>query len=57
MKTIGAWTKEDVFIGLHGWNAVVLTRGLGMSSEEVEKLLTEVTSDIKLDVASSFISM
>jgi hypothetical protein len=46
MKTIGAWTKEDVNIGLYGWSAAVLTRGLGMSSEEIEKLLTEVTSDI-----------
>jgi hypothetical protein len=46
MKTIGAWTKEDALIGLHGWSAAVLMRDLGMSSQEVEKLLTEVTSDI-----------
>jgi hypothetical protein len=45
MKTIVAWTKEDVYIGLYGWSAAVLTRDLGMSSEEIEKLLTEVMSD------------
>jgi hypothetical protein len=27
MKIIGAWTKEDVLIELHGWNTAVLTRG------------------------------
>lgn len=27
MKTIGAWTKENVLIELHGWSAFVLTRG------------------------------
>jgi hypothetical protein len=30
---------------LYGWSAAVLTRDLGMSSEEIEKLLTEVMSD------------
>jgi len=46
MKMLGAWTKEDVLSGLHGWSAAVLTRGLGMSPQEVEILLMEARNDI-----------
>jgi hypothetical protein len=57
MKMIGAWVKEDVLSGLHGWSAAVLTRGLGMSPEEVEALLTEVRSDINSNWLHAYIPM
>jgi hypothetical protein len=46
MKMLGAWCKEDVLEGMQGWSMAVLTRGLGMSKEEVELLLMEVRNDI-----------
>jgi trans-aconitate methyltransferase len=57
MKPIGAWVKEDVLTGLHGWSTAVLTRGLGMSSEEVEMLLTEVSNDINSNWLHAYIPM
>jgi hypothetical protein len=57
MKTLGAWTKEDVLSGLHGWSAAVLTRGLGMSSQEVEILLMEVRNDINSNWLHAYIPM
>jgi hypothetical protein len=57
MKMIGAWVKEDVLSDLHGKSAAVLTRGLGMSSEEVEILLTEVRSDINSNWLHAYIPM
>ncbi|KAE9370618.1 S-adenosyl-L-methionine-dependent methyltransferase, partial [Stipitochalara longipes BDJ] len=55
MKMLGAWVQEDVLTGLHGWSAAVLTRGLGMSSQEVETLLTEVKSDINSNWLHTYI--
>ena len=46
MKTLGAWCKENVLEGMHGWSAAVLTRGLGMSAEEVELMLMEARNSI-----------
>jgi SAM-dependent methyltransferase len=39
MKTLGVWNKENVLEGMHGWSTAILTRGLGMSAEEVELML------------------
>jgi len=57
MKMLGAWAKEDVLSGLHGWSAAVLTRGLGMSSQEVEILLMEVRNDINSNWLHAYIPM
>ncbi len=46
MKTLGAWTKENVLEGMQGWSVAVLTRGLGMSTEEVELMLMEARNSI-----------
>jgi hypothetical protein len=46
MKTLGAWAKEDFLVGLQGWSMAVLTRGMGMSSENVELLLADVRKEI-----------
>jgi SAM-dependent methyltransferase len=46
MKVLGAWCKEDVLSGLNGSSMAILTRGLGMTTEEVEILLMEVRQAI-----------
>jgi hypothetical protein len=46
MKTIGTWSKENVLEGMQGWSVAVLTRGLGMSIEEVELMLMEARNSI-----------
>ena len=46
MKTVGEWCKEDFLAGMQGWTMMVLTRGMGMTSQEVEDLLAEVKNEI-----------
>lgn len=55
MKMLGRRSREDVRSGLHGWSAAVLTRGLGMSSQEVEILLMEVKNDINSNWLHAYI--
>lgn len=57
MEMLGAWTKKDVLSGLHRWSAAVLTRGLGISSQEVEILLMEVKNDINSNWLHAYIPM
>ena len=57
MKTLGALSKQDVLAGLQGWSMAVLTRGLGMSSSEVELLLLEVRNDINSGKLHLYIPM
>jgi hypothetical protein len=57
MKMLGAWTKEDVLSGLHGWGAMVLTRGLGMSPQDLEILLMEARNDINSNWLHAYIPM
>lgn len=57
MKMLGAWCKEDVLSGLHGWSAAVLSRGLGMSAEDVKTLLAEVINDINSAQLHAYIPM
>jgi hypothetical protein len=47
MKMLGTWYREDLLSGLQGFTVAVLTRALGMSSEEIELLLVGVRNDIK----------
>jgi hypothetical protein len=46
LKMMGAWCKENMLAGIQGWSMAVLTRGLGMTRNEVELLLMGVRSDI-----------
>ena len=46
MKMLGTWTREDVLGAIQGVSMAVMTRGLGMSSEEVEVFLVDVRKDI-----------
>lgn len=57
MKMLGAWAKEDVLSGMHGWAVAALTRGLGMSLQEVEILLMEVRNDINSNRLHAYIPM
>jgi hypothetical protein len=47
MKMLGALAREDSLAGLVGGSIAVLTRGLGMSIEEVEPFLVNVKNDLK----------
>lgn len=47
MKMLGLWYREDLLGFLHGASMAVLTRGLKMSTEEVEELLEGVRKDIE----------
>jgi len=47
MKALGVWAREDLLAGLHAANMAIMTRGLKMSVDEVEKFLVDVTKDIK----------
>jgi hypothetical protein len=46
MKMLGAWCKQNVLEGIQGLTMAIFTRGLGMSTNEVELLLMEVRNDI-----------
>jgi len=46
MKILGAWCKENILSGMQGNSIAILTRGLGMTSDEVEMLLAEARQDI-----------
>ncbi|KAK0615117.1 S-adenosyl-L-methionine-dependent methyltransferase [Bombardia bombarda] len=47
LKLLGAWQMANFLEGIHAVTMTIFTRGLGMSSEEVELLLVDVRKDIK----------
>ena len=47
MKTLGAWYREDCLAGLHGASALLFTRALKMTPDEVELFLVDVRKDMK----------
>ena len=47
MKMLGMWYREDLLYRVQGLTLAILTRGLGMSIEEIELLLIGVRDDIK----------
>lgn len=47
MKILGQWCREDLLSALEGISLAVLTRGLGMTKEQVDKLLVGVRDEIK----------
>lgn len=46
-KILGSWCKADTMGVLQGLSLAVLTKGLGMSAEEVEVLLVDVRKNIE----------
>lgn len=57
MKHLGTWAKEDVLAGLQGWTMAVLTRGLGMLTQEVEVLLADVRKDLESKKIHAYIPL
>jgi hypothetical protein len=47
MKVIGVWAKENLLSGLQAGSMAILTRGLGMTSDEVELLLMDVRREFE----------
>lgn len=47
MKTLGAWMKMDMLAGLQGMSMAIMTRGLGMTPEEVAVHLENVKTEIE----------
>jgi len=46
MKILGTLCRENLLVSVHGMSMAVMTKGLGMTSEEVELLLPDVKKDI-----------
>lgn len=46
MKSLGSYYQEDLLGGLEGMSLAVLTRGLGMTKEEVVGLIREAKKDL-----------
>ena len=55
MKLLGLWYREDLLSGLQGISLAVLTRGLGMSKEEVDLLLLDVTKELRSNAIHIFV--
>jgi hypothetical protein len=47
MKTLGAWMRIDMLAGLQAMSMAIMTRGLGMTPEEVEMDLVNVKTEIE----------
>jgi hypothetical protein len=45
-KTLGVWGRANILQSLGGLSLAILTRGLGMTPQEVELLLVDVRKDI-----------
>ena len=55
MKILGALFREDSLSGLHGGSSIILTRGCGMSPEEVELFLVDVRNDMKSNKIHAYV--
>jgi hypothetical protein len=55
MKTLGALFREDSLSGLHAGSSIILTRGCGMSPEEVELFLVDVKNEMKSNKIHSYV--
>jgi hypothetical protein len=55
MKTLGAWFREDSLSGLEAGSSILLTRGCGMTPEEVETFLVDVRSEMKSNAIHGYV--
>jgi hypothetical protein len=46
-RELGLWTMVTVLEGLQGFSMAIMTKGLGMSTEEVNLLLVDVRKEIR----------
>ena len=49
INMLGSWGREDMLSAVEGISLAVLTRGLGVTKEEVHELLVGVRDDMKSD--------
>jgi SAM-dependent methyltransferase len=47
MKTLGEWMRIDMMVGLEAMSMAIMTRGLGMTPEEVEADLVKIKAEIE----------
>ncbi|KAG0646045.1 putative methyltransferase tdiE [Hyphodiscus hymeniophilus] len=52
-KILGVWARANMLQSLGGLSMAILTRGLGMTAQEIELLLVDVRKDINKDGAES----
>jgi hypothetical protein len=57
MKTLGSYWREDVLRGLEGVTMAVLTRGAGMTKEQVEELADLARKDINNKGIHAYVPM
>jgi hypothetical protein len=56
-KTLGAWMRHDMLTGLQAMSMAIMTRGLGMGSEEVDGHLVDVNAEIESNRVHAYYSM
>jgi len=57
MKTLGAWMRHDMLTGLQAMSMAIMTRGLGMTPEEVDAHLVNVKAEIESNKLHGYYSM
>lgn len=57
MKAVGELCKADLVTGIHGISMMVLRRGMGMTAEEVETLITEAKDEMNSKKLHAYMPM
>jgi hypothetical protein len=57
MKTLGAWMRHDMLTGLQAMSMAIMTRGLGMTPEEVDAHLVNVKAEIESNRLHAYYAM
>jgi hypothetical protein len=57
MKTLGAWMRHYLLMGLQAMSMAIMTRGLGMTPEEVEQNLVDVKAEIESNRLHAYFPM
>jgi len=56
-KTLGSWMAQNVLGGLHAAGTAIMSRGLGMTAEEVEVDIANVRREISSNRIHAYIRM
>lgn len=57
MKTLGLWARDNLLSALEGIGLAVLTRGLGMTKEDVDLLLAGVRDNLRSNRVHAYLPM
>lgn len=55
-KLLGGWMRTDFVAGLQAISMAIMTRGLGMTAQEVEEDLVKVKEEIKSNKVHAYFS-